>query len=107
MNAETEVVIDEPSMTIDGFCLAERISHAHYYKLQRNGLAPVTIRLLSAVRITARARRQWQDRMANLTKQETAQLERKRRVEGASRAGKIAAKSPNHYCRRGRSAANK
>jgi hypothetical protein len=41
-------------------------------------------------------RQAWRERMAELAKSETAQLEAERRHAQAAEAGKLAAQSPNH-----------
>jgi hypothetical protein len=51
-------------------------------------------------RITPEARQAWRERMAELAKSETAQLEAERRRAQAAEAGKLAAQSPNHVSRR-------
>ena len=62
-------------------------------------------------RITPEARQAWRERMAELAKSETAQLEAERRRAQAAEAGKLAAQSPNHVSRRtaapGRARANR
>jgi hypothetical protein len=91
----------EPSMTIDEFCLAERISRATYFKLVRTGYGPGTICLpgTRVTRITAEARREWQRKMAAMQTDEKVERERLLRSNAARRAGNLAAASPRHICK--------
>jgi hypothetical protein len=90
-----------PSMTIDGFCLAEAMSKASFFKLRRLGLAPDTYLVPGTrlVRITQVARRAWQKRMAELSKTEAAKRAQQRRTALASAAGKAGYASPLHVQR--------
>jgi hypothetical protein len=94
---ETTIPISEPSMTINDFCLVERISRATFFKMQAAGYGPETLRLpgLAIVRITARARREWQERVAALRNDAEIQKKRKENVEIGRRAGKLGGK-PKH-----------
>ena len=59
----------EPSLTIPQFCAAEEISESSYYKLKALGLTPEEMSppgLPGLVRITAAARKAWQERIATL-----------------------------------------
>ena len=71
-------------------------------KLKKLGLGPDVLRVLGTriERITPEARQAWRERMAELAKSETAQLEAERRRAQAAEAGKLAAQSPNHVSRR-------
>ena len=91
-----EALTDDRSETIAEFCARERISKATFFKLQRTGLAPETVRFFNIVRITADSRRRWHRRIAELSQSDAAALEQQRRVQLASRAGQAAAKSPQH-----------
>jgi hypothetical protein len=95
---------DEKSFTIDEFCLLEKISRATFFKLARNRQGPEVLRIAGTVlvRITASARLRWHERMAALAEEEAAQVERRRRADQASRAGKAATSSPRHVSKRGR-----
>jgi hypothetical protein len=101
-------LVEDRSLTIRDFCAAESISKAFYHQLQRKGLGPATYCPVGtkAVRITAQARRDWHERMAELSKQEVAQRERERRQEIAKAAGKKAVKSPKHIASRRKAASN-
>jgi hypothetical protein len=82
-------------------------------KLKKLGLGPDVLRVPGTriERITPEARQAWRERMAELAKSETAQLEAERRRAQAAEAGKLAAQSPNHVSRRtaapGRARANR
>jgi hypothetical protein len=95
--APTEILLPEASMTINDFCLVERISRATFFKMQKAGYAPETLRVpgLATVRITAKARREWQQRLAAL--KDDIQIEKKREetVNIARRAGKLGG-APKH-----------
>src|SRR5262249_30766241 len=67
----------ERSLTVTQFCEAEAISESSYYKLKGLGLAPEEMSppgLPGLVRITAAARKDWQERMATLDGTESAAL---------------------------------
>jgi hypothetical protein len=87
-----------PSMTIDAFCMAETMSKAFYFNMQRLGLGPAVYIVpgTKLQRITAKARREWHERMANLSQQQAAKRERERRRQLARAAGKLAVQSPRH-----------
>src|SRR5437868_1215196 len=101
--ATSPVEEEGPSSTIVEFCRLEALSLASYHKLRRAGLGPeVSVPSGPIVRITAKSRREWHARMAELSRQEAAKLEQRRRVEQARRAGKVAAASPDHVSRKPR-----
>lgn len=81
------------------------ISKATHYKLKRLGLAPAEWCPpgTNIHRITPAADAEWEAKMAELSQQQTAQLEQQRRVELAKAAGQAAAASPRHISRRGAS----
>ena len=89
--------VAEASMTIDEFCLNERISRATYFKMAKAGNGPETLRVpgLAIVRITAEARQAWKRRMAALKGDPALQEKKKERVEISSRAGKLGG-APRH-----------
>src|SRR5262245_27826989 len=93
----------EPSKSISEWCTAEGISTATYHKLSRLGGRPRDLRVpgTRVVRVVE-SRRSWHARMQKRAQERTAQLEQERRREQASRAGKLAAASPAHICRRRR-----
>jgi formiminotetrahydrofolate cyclodeaminase len=91
-----------PSKTIAEFCAAENISKSVYYDLRRRNLGPEESRIVGTtiVRITNEAHAAWRERMAELAKSKSAELEAARRRAQTAEAGKIAAQSPRHVSRR-------
>lgn len=88
---------DGPSVSIDGFCELEDFSLATYHKLKKLGLAPREMcipGLSRTVRITAKARREWHEKMAQLQEDQAEVLKQ----ESAHRRAiaTVAARSPNH-----------
>jgi hypothetical protein len=79
-----------------------RYSKSTYYKLKRLGLAPAELRVpgTSIVRITRQADREWERLMAERAREQSAELERQRRVEACRRAGRAAAQSIYHVSKR-------
>jgi hypothetical protein len=59
-DSNTREILADASLTIPQFCDLENISIAFYYKLKHQGLGPVEMRLGRSPRITAAARRRWQ-----------------------------------------------
>ena len=57
----------EPSYSIREFCAAEGISGPTFYKLRALGQGPKEMRLGTAVRISHRARLEWQESRQNLS----------------------------------------
>jgi hypothetical protein len=98
------VTADDRSQTIREFCATERFSIATYYKLKRLGLGPAEMIVPGTriVRITPKARAEWHARMQQRSEHQNVELESRRRQ--AAEAGRIAAASPSHVSRRGRSA---
>jgi hypothetical protein len=92
---------DEASYTITDFCLLEKFSEATYHNLKKKGFGPAEMRAPGTriVRITAQARRDWQERMQKLAL--TPQIAEQKRKEAVhtSKGGKIAAASLKHSCR--------
>jgi hypothetical protein len=90
------------SETFAEFARAEGFSLSTFYKLKKLGLGPDVLRVPGTriERITPEARQAWRERMAELAKSETAQLQAERRRAQAAEAGKLAAQSPNHVSRR-------
>jgi len=88
----------EPSYKISEFCRAEGISKTSYYDLKEQGLAPEEIRYRGIIRITYRARIEWQDKMANLPPemQEALTARAAQRQVNARAAAAKAIKSPKH-----------
>jgi hypothetical protein len=102
-------VSEDNSETRAEFCAAERLSKSSFHKLKKLGLAPqeYVIPGTRIARITAEAHAAWRSRMANLAQSKAAKLEAERRREIAMTAGRLAAQSPKHVCRRGRKQAPK
>ena len=95
----TETTPPEESMTIAGFCAAENISESSYFKLKRLGMGPEEQSppgLSNTVWITARARREWQERMRQLRDDKEAQ----ERSERSRRAAAKAVASSRHVSKR-------
>jgi hypothetical protein len=92
---------DRP-LTRSEFCALERMSLSTYHKLKRQRLGPDEIRFpnMTFVRITAEARRAWHAKIKTYRESQTAEIEEQRRSSLASRAGKIAAASPNHISKK-------
>ena len=90
------------SETFAEFARAEGFSLSTFYKLKKLGLGPDVLHVPGTriERITPEARQAWRERMAELAKSETAQLQAERRRAQAAEAGKLAAQSPNHVSRR-------
>ena len=87
------------SLSQTEFCWIERISKSKYYQLRKLGLAPDETNIDGLIRITPKARETWHERMAELAKSESRQLEAERR-----RAQAASAASPRHISRRRRQA---
>jgi hypothetical protein len=76
------------AMTIAQWCEAQKVSLPYYFKLQRKGLGPKTIRIGTRfVRITVEAHREWVARMAKLAEGKKAQQERARKLKWTQRGG--------------------
>jgi hypothetical protein len=105
-SAVVKVAIDEAaleherSLTIPQFLFVENISKTTFYKLKKQGLAPVITTILDTHRITAQSRRDWHAMMHMRQATSAAALLAERKAAQASAAGKLAAASPNHHCRR-------
>jgi hypothetical protein len=97
---------EERSLSLEEFRWLEGLSRSSMFKIRRLGLGPRTYCVPGTriIRITPAARAEWHERMHNLGDQEAASLERQRRSELASRAGRAAAASPRHVSKRRRDA---
>ena len=62
--------IIDPSYTIAEFCAAEHITAPTFYKLKRAGLGPKEMRHGAAIRISHRARLEWQKERERPTKEQ-------------------------------------
>ena len=76
MSVGRDPLMNEPSYSITGFCVAENISESTYHKLRGLGYGPDEMRFPDSpmVRITTKARRAWHVRMEQLRKIEAAKL---------------------------------
>jgi hypothetical protein len=97
---------NERSQTFREFCTAEHISPSTLYGMLKRGLGPDVLEVpgTKIKRITPQARIAWRERMAELAKSKSAELERTRRHALAVAAGQAAAASPLHVSKRARSA---
>jgi primosomal protein N'' len=77
-------------------------SKSNYFKMKKAGLTPELLIVpgFNTPRITPRADREWEKRMAALAQEKDARLERQRRVEHARLAGRAAARSEKHVSKR-------
>ena len=83
--------------TVLEWCKARHLSRSTYHKLKNLGRGPKELEIPGTriKRITPEADAEWEARMAELAKSETARLEAERRRELATIAGQIAAESPS------------
>ena len=88
---------------IKQWCKRRGISRYTFCEWVKRGRAPVVIRIGNTGHITARHDEEWERREARRTKSEAARLEAERRSLTNAASGRIAAKSPLHYSRRGKS----
>lgn len=87
-----------PSYTIAEFCAAERFTRPYYHKLKREGRGPREMRDGRLVRISHKARLDWQKMREQLTDEQVefdAKLHERALVAGAA-----AAASPKHISKR-------
>jgi len=98
MSNLTPTAAERTAFTRAEFCVRNGISLSLYTKLKNLGLGPAEMQLGAATRITLTAEREWQERRANPQGEEAAQaaLTKKKLIERARRAGKLAVKSPKH-----------
>jgi hypothetical protein len=85
------------SLTRQEFCFKKHVSLSTFHKLKREGLGPKQDYL---GRISPEAEDAWDQLMASLAESKAAKLEAERRRAQTTQAGKIAAASPLHHCRR-------
>jgi hypothetical protein len=93
---------DTPSKSLPEWGAFHKLSKATVYKMKRAGLLPELLIVpgFNVPRVTARADREWEERMKRLAQEKTAKLEQARRVEHARRAGQAAARSENHISKK-------
>jgi len=91
-------------MTIAQWCVRRGLSLTTFYNLRKKGLAPEVVGRPGSggQRITQKADRDWERKMLRLSKQAAARREAERRSQIRAAAGRIAAASPLHHCRRKR-----
>ena len=82
-----------PAFTIDQFIARNPMSRTKFFGLKRSGLGPC---MMFNKLISPKAEAAWRDKMERLANSKAAQLERARRSDASSRAGKAAAASPRH-----------
>jgi hypothetical protein len=89
--AKDDFIPLNPSYTIKQFCTAEGISEPTYYSLKAAGLGPKEMRLHNAaVRISHRAREEWQRARENPTGAEAERVAKQEKKLKA-RAGRAVA----------------
>jgi hypothetical protein len=97
---EINVPDEERDWSVPEYRARRGICKTTYAKLKKAGLTPkeTTIDLpgFRLVRITAAARRENDERIAELQQSKESELERARRQAQLERAGRLAAQSPNH-----------
>ena len=94
--------IIDPSYTIAEFCAAEHITAPTFYKLKRAGLGPKEMRHGAAIRISHRARLEWQEAREKPTEEQHKIDERLRERARAISTKSVA--SPQHVSKTRRSA---
>jgi hypothetical protein len=97
------------AFTINDFCALENISRSTFQKWQRMGIAPRVARIPGMVlqRIAREDYKRWKKRRAKLQLQwaETVEAETAARVERATTAGRISARSPRHVSKQRKASA--
>ncbi len=103
MDFEKNDIDVSPAETIDAWRKVEALSKSTFYKLDRAGLGPRTLRLpYSKVVRVVETHASWRERMAQLSASKAGELEAARRRRLASLAGQAAAESIDHVSRRPR-----
>jgi hypothetical protein len=94
------VPIEERDWTPQEWRVRKHISKSTHLKLKKAGLAPeeevVILPGFNLVRITARARADWERKIAELRQSKEPALESARRQAQVEAAGRLAAQSPSH-----------
>ena len=93
-----DVAAEPAAYTIASFCAAHHISIPTFYKLRAAGIAPVEMRILNCVRITAEAAKAWRAARERPTGAEAEEVAKNAAALRArsTRAVASAVKSPNH-----------
>jgi hypothetical protein len=95
--------IERASWTIAEFCLRHRFSKATYYELKKRGRAPREMNINGVKRISHTAEADW---LELIERPDPTDIKiSKTRSAKTRKAGKLAAQSPKHHCRRKRAAA--
>jgi hypothetical protein len=94
--------IDHRAMSINEFCLRQKICSATYYKLKKRGLGPTELRFGNIVRITPEAEAAWRVARENPEGQEADDLSAHDEAlrAHAQRAARVAVESPHHIANR-------
>jgi hypothetical protein len=90
--------IERASWTVDEFCDRHDISRTTYFQLKKDRRGPREMRLGGTIRISLEAERDWRLAREQLDAVDRASIERLRKR--GRKAGRAAAESPRHYCRR-------
>jgi len=69
MNAMKREPVPNDAYTVPEFCRSHRISRSLYYKLRRQGIAPLELRFDNKVLITKEAAARWRQQRTAATKQ--------------------------------------
>jgi predicted DNA-binding transcriptional regulator AlpA len=64
--------LSDPSFTIDEFCALEKMGRSTLYKLWSKGQGPTYYKAGASVRITGKARRDWQRHLEAAAQAQTA-----------------------------------
>lgn len=59
MMADSDLLAERDSYTINQFCARNGITRSTFYKLRRSGKGPAEMKMLSDIRISAEAAREW------------------------------------------------
>jgi len=98
----TDRTCERCAFSIAEFCLRNGIALSTYFKLKRESRGPREMRVFSAVRISLEAERDWRAAREQPSGEEARQIARADRARHAraTRAGKLAAASPEHISKR-------
>ena len=90
--------VEDRSLSIPEFCIAEGISKPLYHKMRNKGFGPDEMRVpgSSMVRVSPEARRRWHEKLEKFDKGPEGKKTRKWLAKRASAGGKAAVLSPLH-----------
>jgi hypothetical protein len=93
---------DHPAISINEFCLRQKICPATYYKLKKRRLGPTELRFGNIIRITREAEAAWRVARENPEGQEAEDLSVHDEAlkARARRASRVAVESPRHIANR-------